>query len=350
MSLSPTGSVPSKYKDLYIQGLSKVKATLTCSTKYDASVVASNITVNGVGYTNPYESGILSREGTVTVKATAKDSRGYYGTCYQDIEVIPYSKPYVRAESSESSVIAARCDSSAAFTDSGTYLKIKAKAVCSPCVSNGVQMNYGYIKFRYRKEGGSYTAWQTILDCKNDNSDEVITPPLLNGALEKESNYQVQIIVSDDFYESAPITIVIPSENVYMHRPAGGKSMGLGGYSQGDGNFDIHWKTKARGGLSMFDSKGDEIPLDSTLPYPRGQVAEGWDPDTLENGAYVVTTSKPLKSGDTVIMYNGVLIQMNGTVDGNVKMQLALTSDETRNPFYRAYWYGKWGNWRSMKL
>lgn len=356
MSLSPENSKVlaqsrDKYKALYIQGLSKVKATLTCSAQYDASEVESNITVNGKVYPNPYESDILSREGTVTVKATAKDSRGYYGTYYQDIEVIPYAKPYIRAESGESSVIAARCDSSANFTDSGTYLKIKAKAVCSPCVSNGVQMNYGYIKFRYRKEGGAYTDWQTILDCKTDKSDEVITPPLLNGALAKEFNYQVQIIASDDFYESTPITIAIPSENVYMDRPAGGKSMGLGGHSSGDGKLDIYWSTIARGGLSLLDSEGGEIPLGSTMPIPRGQVPEGWNPDNLANGAYVVTNSKPLKNSEgTIIMYNGILIQLNGTVDGTVKFQLALTSDETRNPFYRAYWYGNWGNWRSMKL
>jgi hypothetical protein len=126
--------------------------------------------------------------------------------------------------------------------------------------------------------------------------------------------------------------------------------MGLGGYSTGDGKLDVYWKTMARGGLSLFDSKGDEIPLGSTMPLPRGQVAEGWNPNTLDNGTYVVTSSKPLKSGDTVIMYNGVLIQVNGTVDGSVKMQIALTSDENKNPFYRAYWYGNWGNWRSMKL
>ena len=100
----------------------------------------------------------------------------------------------------------------------------------------------------------------------------------------------------------------------------------------------------------MFDSKGNEIPLGSTMPLTRDQVAEGWNPDNLECGIYAVTSSKPLKSGDTVIMYNGVLIQMTAYVGGNVKIQLALTSDENRNPFYRVHWYGNWGNWRSFKL
>ena len=350
MSLSPSSDLPSPYNSLYIQGHSKVTATLTLRTKYGADIEANSITVNGNTYTAPYESAILSYEGTVSVKATIKDTRGFYGTNYQDIDVIPYSRPYVRAKSNESSIIAARCDSSANFTDSGTYLKIKAKAVYSKVVSNGVQNNYGKIEFRYRKEGGAYSAWQVILDCEADNSDEVITPPLLNGALDVRFNYQVQIRVSDDLYESEPITIVVPSDAVYMDRPAGGKSMGLGGYSVGDGNLDIYWKTKARGGLSLFDAKGNELPLDTTMPLPRDQVSEGWNPDNLECGIYAVTNAKPLKSGDTVIMYNGVLIQMMAYVGGNVKVQLALTSDENRSPYYRVHWYGNWGNWRSFKL
>ena len=350
MSLSPSNDLPSPYNNLYIQGLSKVKATLDIRTKYGATEEASNITVNGNSYPSPYESDILSQEGTVSVKATAKDSRGYYGTDYEDIEVIPYAKPYIRAKSGESSVIAARCDSSANFTDSGTYLKIKAKIVYSKVISNGKQNNYGFIKFRYRKEGGAYTDWQTILDCKTNNSDEVITPPLLNGALATQSNYQVQIIATDDFYTSEPVTIAISSDAVYMDRPAGGKSMGLGGYSAGDNQLDVYWETVARGGLSLLDSKGDKIPLDSTMPIPRNQVVEGWNPDNLDCGVYVVAKDIGLKSGESVIMSNGVLIQMTGDASGNVKIQLALPIDEGRNPMYRLCWYSTWSTWRSMKL
>jgi hypothetical protein len=351
MSLSPVSTLPAPYNSLYIQGHSRVKATLSFGTKYDATVADSNITVCGTVYPSPYESAVMAQTGTISVKGLVKDSRGHYGTIYRDIEVIPYSNPYVRSKSGESEIIAARCDSSANFTDSGTYLKIKAKAVWSKVISNGVQYNYAKIKFRYRKEGGSYSAWQTILDSKTQNSDEVITAPLLNGALDVKTNYQVQIIASDDLYDSVPVTIAVPGDSVYMDRPAGGKSMGLGGYSTGAGIFDVYWRTKARGGLSVFDAKGDEIPLDSTMPIARGQVAAGWNPDTLENGTYVVTSAKALKdSNGNVIMYNGVLIQMNGTVDGSVKIQLALTSDENKNPYYRAYWYGNWGNWRTLKL
>ena len=356
MSLSPNNILPSNaspslYNSLYIQGFSSVKASLEFGAKYGATVVASSITVEGTSYSYPYESGILSQPGTVSVKATVKDSRGYYGTNYKDIEVIPYSKPYVRAKSGESSIIAARCDASANFTDSGTYLKIKAKVVYSKMISGGVQHNYSYIKFRYRKEGGAYSSWQTILDCKANNSDEVITPPLLNGTLDIKYNYQVQIIATDDFgSNSDPITIALASDDVYMDRPAGGKSMGLGGYSSGDGNLDVYWKTKARGGLSLFNSKGEEIPLGTTMPLPRDQIKGEWNANSLDNGVHIVANNNALKSGESVIMYNGVLIQMNGDINGNVKLQLALPVDSNRNPMYRLCWYSNWSDWRSLKI
>ena len=350
MSVAPVSELEAPFNSLYIQGHSKVKAALSFETKYNATVAASNITVDGIVYDSPYESGILNRAGTLSVNATVKDSRGHYGTNYREIEVIPYSKPYVRSKSGESNIVAARCDGSANLTDSGTYLKIKAKIVYEKVISEGEQYNYGKIKFRYRKEGGDYSDWQTILDCKTTNSDEVITAPLLNGALDIKTNYQVQIIASDDLYESVPVTIAVPSDDVYMDRPAGGKSMALGGYSTGPDTFDVYWRTKARGGLSVFDAKGDEIPLDSTMPVPRNQVEEGWNPDNLDNGVHVAANNYALKQGDSVIMDNGVLIQMPGDVSGNVKIQLALPVDANRNPMYRLNWYSNWSDWRSLKI
>lgn len=348
MVLSPVSNLKAPYNGLYIQGHSNVKAELEPETRYGATIVASNITLGGVSYASPYESGVLAASGKVNVKATVKDSRGFYGTNYKDIEVIPYTKPYIRAKSGEDSVVAARCDASANLTDSGTYLKIKAKAVYSKVISNGEQLNYGSIKFRYRKEGGAYSDWQTIHDCEATGSDEVITAPLLNGALDIASNYQIQIIATDDLYDSAPVTIPIASDNVYMDKPGGGKSMALGGYSTGDGRLDVYWRTIARGGMSLLDSKGDLIPLESTLPIPSGQVSSGYDPDNLSCGIHVIANNIALKSGESVIMYNGVLIQMNGDTDGNVRLQLALPVDENRNPMYRICWYSNWTNWRTI--
>ena len=346
MTLSPLNTgLPSKYNSIYIQGLSKLKTNIAVLTKYKADVAATTVTVDGVAY-NIDKPEILTKTGKLSVKATVKDTREYYGTDYEDINVIAYQKPYITAKSNESKIIVARCDASENLTNSGTYLKIKAKVVYSKVISGGKQYNYGKIKYKYREEGKAWpTSWTTIHDSEADSShgDEVKTDKLL-GNLDVKKNYQVQIIASDDFGESVPITFSISSDAVFMDRPAGGKSMGLGGYSSGDGNLDIHWNTKARGGLSLFDSKGDEIPLGSTMPLPRGKLAAGDNLDALENGVHIVDIT--LQSGNTVIMTKGVLIQMAGDTEGKFKIQLSLP-DDGKYPRFRVCWNSKWSDWRT---
>ena len=350
MSLSPVSTLSAPFSGLYIQGHAKVKATLEFETKYNATVAGSGITVEGITYGEPYESMTLDQPVTMSIKAGVRDSRGHIGTTTKEIEVIPYSKPYLQAVSDERNVVAGRCDVGGNLTDSGTYLKIKAKAVYDKVVSNGAQYNYGKVKYRYRKEGDYWSAWQTILNSKTAGIDEIITAPLLNGALDIKTNYQVQVMATDELYDSVPVTLSVPSDDVYMDRPAGGKSMGLGGYSTGADTLDVYWRTKARGGLSLFDTTGEEIPLDATMPIPRDQIKGTWNPDSLNCGIYVVTDSSPLKSGETVIMYNGILIQMKGTVGDHVKFQLTLPVDGNKSPMYRVNWYSNWSDWRSLKL
>lgn len=350
MVLSPLSGLPSPYNGLYIQGHSRVKAALTFDTKYGATVAESSISVNGKPYGAPYESDLLGSPGKVTVQASVKDSRGFTGTVSGELEVIAYERPYIRAASGYDRVICDRCDAYANLTDEGKFLKIVAGMMYSKILSGGVQYNYGKIKFRYRKENGEYSDWSTILDTKTAKVDEVITNALLSGRLDLETNYQVQIVAVDDLYETVPITFSISSDYVYMDRPAGGKSMGLGGYASGDGRLDVYWRFIARGGFSALDKSGVEIPIDSSMPIPKGEISEGWSPDNLDAGVYVIGHDIGLTSGGAVLMNNGVLIQMNGIADGAVKAQIALPRDENASPKYRLCWFSAWDGWRDMKL
>lgn len=352
MVLAPVSTLSAPFDSLYIQGKSKVKATLTPRAEFGATVAATSITVSGTVYEAPYETGYLSQAGEYSIKATVKDSRGHYGTANEKITVIPYSSPKVQAVTGESNVVAARCDADGNLSDSGTYLKIKAKLSYEKVMSDGVQNNHGKIQFRYRAEGAaSYSDWQTILDTRSVDSIEVITGALLNGTLSVQTNYQIQVRAVDNLEVSNPVTLYAPSEEVYMDRPAGGKSMGLGGYSSGDGNLDVYWRTKARGGLSLYSETGEEMDLNSILPLPRGQLGEGWNPNSIADGVHVFRTAYPLKdSSGNVLVYNGALIQMPASIDGSVLIQIALSVDSGRNPIYRLKWYSNWSDWVSFKI
>ena len=349
MILYPVSELSAPFDSLYIQGKSKVKADLEFDTEYGADVDNSNITVDGVVYGDPYESSYLTKSAELSVTATVKDSRGHYGTTDQKITVIPYSKPIVQAASGESNIVAARCDANGNIKDSGTYLKIKAKLTYEKVISNGVQNNFGKIQYRYRAEGGLWSDWYTILDAESSTNTEITTVALLDGALSIKTNYQVQVQAVDNLEESQPVTLIISSDNVYMDRPAGGKGMGLGGYYSGPGNMDIYWKTKARGGLSLFNEAGEELDLDRILPLPRGQLGEGWNPNDIANGVYEVSTY-PLKDAmGNVLMENGALIQLAVDVDGFVKLQMAFPTDSF-TPVYRLRWYTNWSDWLSFKI
>ena len=254
MTLAPQSSLSAPFNSLYIQGKSRVKATLNISTKYSATVSDSYITVNGATYRSPYESAYFTTEGTFPVTATVKDSRGHPATTTQNITVIAYRKPVLKAATGEASVVAARCDAEGNITDSGTYLKIKAQIDYEKVIANGVQNNFGKIQYRYKEEGKPWPGtWKTILDTTT-GGNEVVTDAL--QGFDKSKNYSVQIRAIDNIEQSDPLTIDVPSESVYMHRPKGGKGMGLGGYMSNEGTLDVHWKIKAREGICFVDENG----------------------------------------------------------------------------------------------
>ena len=349
MSLSPVSDLSAPFNSLYIQGKSKVQASLEFDTEYGATVADSNITVDGVVYGTPYVSGYLTKAVELSVQGYVKDSRDHYNTTSQTITVIPYNKPMLQAASEESNIVATRCDANGNLKDDGTYLKIKAKLVYEKVISGSVQHNFGKIQYRYRAEGGVWSGWVTILDSASSTDTEVDTGALLAGSLSIQTNYQVQIQAVDNLTpETTPVTLILPSDDVYMHRPAGGNGMGLGGYCQAPGNLDIYWKTKARGGLYLIEGK-DELNLNSILPLPRGPLGEGWDPNDIANGVHEVSTY-PLKDPmDNVLMENGALIQLQVDTDGFVKLQMAFPTD-TFTPVYRLKWYTNWSDWLSFKI
>ena len=95
MTLTPVSDFTSS-SAIYVKGLSKVKAAFTSgSGKYGASIVSYKLTVSGKDYASPYTSDYLGAAGSVTVKGTITDSRGYSRAYTQTITVIDYAKPSI---------------------------------------------------------------------------------------------------------------------------------------------------------------------------------------------------------------------------------------------------------------
>lgn len=242
MTLTPIHSLGDTFSGLYIQWLSKVKVTTSTEGKYGAKVVWQSVSVDGKDYGSgsDYTSDYLSGYGNISVKLTLKDSRGFTNSKTMTISVIPYSKPRVIAVTGEANVACGRCDQSGAWSDSGTYLKIKARRSYSLCMADGVQKNFCGLRYRYKKvTDDDYTDWINLLVTTDLSTEEVITSPLLNGTLSTNESYMVQVDAVDSIPNHTSITFTIPTEKVYMHEAGSIRSLGIGEYVETPNTLSI---------------------------------------------------------------------------------------------------------------
>ena len=238
MSLSPVHSLPTTFDGLYVQGLSKVKATLSATLKHKATAKSYDVTVGGSNYgaSANYTSGYLTTLGEIDVVGHVKDSRTYDGYAEGSITVIQYAKPKIQ------NVVAKRCDKNGNLSDSGTCLKITATRSYQPVKSNGVQKNFCKIRYRYKAEGAaSYSSWTTILSGDALSSDKVTTGALLIDKLDITKSYRVEVQAIDDIGNTSTSAIIVPTDNIYWHRDGKNNALGLGKYNEQKNALDSAW-------------------------------------------------------------------------------------------------------------
>lgn len=266
MTLDPVGALTGAFAGLYIQGLTKVKATLSASGEYGAYISSYLMKVDGVYHDSgdAYTSSYFANPGSKKVYGYATDSREHTGETTQIINVLPYSNPKLEGAT------AVRCDKNGTVSESGTYLKMSGKRSYSPCISDGEQKNFCKIQYRYSQDKGvSYTPWVTILDYNDLSSDEVTTKPLLDGALSAEASYMVHMRAIDDIGRYAESYISIPTEKVYWHRDGARNALGLGKYNERDNAIDSDWDFYMNGNKVT----GLPNPTDDTDAVPKHCVA-----------------------------------------------------------------------------
>lgn len=249
MELSLVSDLAYPFDGFYIQNLTRVAADISASGKYGASISEKQMVIGNGVYSSPFESDVLTGTGDVTVTAKATDSRGFSGKAEHSIYVIPYSKPALVPADGETNIVCKRCDEEGNITDSGTWLKIKAKRSYSPVVSDGEQFNSCLI--RYRCNGGG---WVTILS--GDSYDDEVDTVISNVVTSTTAAYTIEIGVLDDLGYEASTLIIVPSDSVEFNLRDGGNGAAFGEYAQEENVLSVaaEWEMKVKGNASVGGS------------------------------------------------------------------------------------------------
>lgn len=266
MTLSPVTPYK-KFESLYLQGISKVKATFEGEGKYGASIVAYSLQAEGGRYIEPYTSNILAQSGESTIVGFVSDSRWFGNYTTQKINVIAYDAPYISPSSGYKQVICERCKADGTADDSGTYLHVKGKRYYTKINTDGI-VNTCSVRCRYKAEGGTWShasgAGRDVLASTNTSTDEFDV--ILDGIVSDVTlTYTVELSIIDDTNIPSVMVFNIPSEDVAFHLRDGGGGAAFGKYAITKELLECVWDAKFHKGLSIHSETVADFVVEQGL-------------------------------------------------------------------------------------
>lgn len=292
-TLSPVNSLTYPFYTLYIGENTKVRGGFAEGEgKYGAKVVSYEMVVDGKSYGDPYVTDFLTNTntGTIEVKGIVTDSRGYSRTYTKNIEVIEYNKPYLSPALAERDIICTRCDSKGTPSDTGTYLKIKARREYSKVMSGGVQKNFCDVRYRCTSDGGSFTddqGWKTILS--GDELETDLVDATISGEVtDIKEAYVVQVGVIDRLGNFTTAQFGIPTAFITIDIPdkSKGRRIGIGRYAEDSTEAGVDMGMPIHGGGVDNLTLGERIIATSSSPINLNDITAPGNYYTT-NGQYI---------------------------------------------------------------
>lgn len=236
LSIVNPSSIPIVLSGTYIQGKSRVKATITATGKYGASVSGYNLSVGGVivggasstSSSNVITSDAITASGEVEVIGSAIDTRTFKGTASKKITVIAYSKPLVVPLGSENAILCYRSDGNGIRVGNSTSVWIKAKRSYYD-IAGGNKCKLQWRRKLSTDAWDSSHLWTDLIPSTNTTTNEF--SGLISGVeFVLSESYTVQIRAIDDFGESDVKDFDVPTQDVALHLGSGGKNVSIGEY------------------------------------------------------------------------------------------------------------------------
>ncbi len=228
------GDLPLKFKDIYIQNISRVHFEISPEFSNGATFggvmyAIKNVVQPSGQYDFRYTSKNLNFSGLVRVLAAVWDSNNNTKSEERYIDFCPYSKPDVVIIDCE------RCDENHNPKDNGTFLHIKVKRVYNKIIVNDEQLNFCQVRYICRYPDGSPKTGGEILF---ENLSDIADVYLENVVEDTTTSYLIDIVASDDVTGANKAkSRIIPSDKIDYH--FGGNKICFGGYATHDKSFEI---------------------------------------------------------------------------------------------------------------
>jgi len=276
-SIAPyNGTAPSAFNSLYIRNVSKVRATVSASGNYSATITGYEVVIDGLtgtGASSPVDSALLSQSGTgKTVTVNAVDSRGMRSSETFTIDVLDYSAPTI-IPNGGTSVVCARCDSLGTLSETGQYLKVAAIANYSSITGNSVTFSYA-VKATTDPDYPSATNF----------ASNIVDGVVSGVSLSIQTSYNVKLTATDTMGQTATYVATISKTTPTFHLKEGGAGAAFGRNAETDNLLDIAWNVRIRGDLQVDGSGG----------------GGGGSNDSVYNCTWTNPTTLTLPTGKTV--------------------------------------------------
>lgn len=168
-----------------VQGLSKIKVTVTPTQAYSSPIASYSISIDGVKYSSQTATtGFLTKGGDSKVTVTVTDERGRTSAAWEyTMKVQEYNKPSI------SYLAVHRCDADGNEDDQGGFVSVNFSAEVYPLKN----LNTAMYVLKYKKPSAS--GWTSV----NLPLSNVYTAEDENYVFEAdaESSYDVELVVTD---------------------------------------------------------------------------------------------------------------------------------------------------------
>lgn len=271
----------------YVQGKSKVKATITAAGAKGSTIRSYSSTLQGRTYSGAsWTSQALTSSGALSIVTKVTDSRGRTASKTTTFSVVAYSPPKI------SSFNAYRVGEDGLAQDDGEQLSMG----WAYTVASVGGKNTAAARIEYKRT--TATTWESAplhtSTALTGSGTKLVTSPTFST----DYQYDIRLTVMDWFGASQTYTAVLPSGAVIMDFRADGEGLAIGKTSEKDG-LELGWPIAGQG-LTTQTQAGQYKTFDGFLVQWGGvnitPTAAG-EPTTA-----VVTFPVPFAATPTVIL------------------------------------------------